>query len=77
MAFNIREGVRNVDIDVPGRVVGSPPLSAGPLAGVTVDLDTQVKDYLEAMGWDTQTGIPNKQTLLDLGLDFVAAELHP
>jgi aldehyde:ferredoxin oxidoreductase len=77
IAFNIREGVRNVDLDMPGRMVGSPPLKAGPLQGVTVDLDTQVRDYLEAMGWDAETGVPNKETLEGLGLDFVAADLHP
>lgn len=76
-AFNLREGIRNVDIKVPGRLIGSPPLKAGPVAGVTVDLDTQVKDYLEAMGWDTVTGVPKKETLLELDLDFVAADLHP
>jgi len=77
MAFNIREGVRNIDFQVPARLIGSPPLESGPLAGVTVDADTQVRDYLEAMGWDTETGAPKKETLLDLGLDFVAAELYP
>ena len=60
-----------------GRMIGSPPLEAGPLEGVTVDLDTQVRDYHEAMGWDTETGVPKKETLLQLGLDFAAAELHP
>jgi len=76
IAFNLREGVRNVDIKLPGRIIGTPPLEAGPLKGVTVDVDRQVHDYLEAMGWDTQTGVPRKDTLLDLGLDFVAADLH-
>ena len=75
MAFNIREGVRNVDFPVPGRLIGSPPLESGPLAGVTVDLDTQVREYLEAMGWDTQTGAPTEATLRRLGLDFVADEI--
>jgi aldehyde:ferredoxin oxidoreductase len=77
MAFNVREGVRNVDFEVPPRMIGSPPLQSGPLEGVTVDLDTQVREYLEAMGWDTETGVPEKETLVKLGLDFVAAELHP
>jgi len=77
MAFNLREGVRNVDIKMPGRVVGSPPLESGPNAGVEIDLDTQVKDYLNAMGWDPETGVPTKETLLGLGLDFVAADLRP
>jgi aldehyde:ferredoxin oxidoreductase len=76
IAFNLREGVRNVDIPMHGRLIGSPPLEAGPLAGVTVDIDTQVKDYLEAMGWDTESGVPKKETLEGLGLGFVAADLH-
>jgi len=75
MAFNVREGVRNVDFQVPGRMIGDPPLSGGPLEGVTVDIDTQIKEYLEAMGWD-ENGVPTKETLEKLGLDFVAAELH-
>ena len=77
MAFNLREGVRNVDFAVPRRAIGSPPLEAGPLKGVTVDIDAQVHDYLQEMGWDTKTGVPKKETLHRLGLDFVAADLHP
>lgn len=77
IGFNLREGVRNIDIEIPGRIVGKPPLEKGPVAGVTVDVDRQVHDYLEAMGWDVQTGVPRRETLLALGLDFVAADLHP
>ena len=76
IAFNLREGFRNVDIPMHGRLVGSPPLTKGPLEGVTVDAKTQVHDFLEAMGWDTETGVPTKDTLNRLGLDFVAADLH-
>jgi aldehyde:ferredoxin oxidoreductase len=76
-AFNIREGVRSIDFEVPGRVIGAPPLSAGPLQGVTVNIDAQVQDFLEAMGWDAATGTPTRETLNRLGLDFVAADLHP
>jgi aldehyde:ferredoxin oxidoreductase len=74
--FNLREGVRNVDIKIPDRILGKPPLQKGPLAGVTVDVDRQVHDYLEAMGWDTKTGVPKRETLKALDLDFVAADLH-
>ncbi len=76
MAFNIREGVRNIDFEVPGRMIGSPPLEGGPLEGVSVDIDLQIREYLQAMGWDEETGAPKRETLEDLGLDFVAAELH-
>ena len=75
-AFNLREGIRNIDWKVPDRVIGKPPLEEGPTAGHTVDLEAQVEDYLEAMGWDTKTGVPTKETLLRLGLDFVADDLH-
>ena len=74
-AFNVREGIRSVDRKVPDRVLGRPPLEQGPTAGRTVDLDAQVKDYLEAMGWDPQTGVPKRETLLKLGLDFVAEDI--
>ncbi|MHC4398576.1 MAG: aldehyde ferredoxin oxidoreductase family protein [Planctomycetota bacterium] len=76
-AFNLREGVKNVDFRLPDRAVGRPPLGSGPTAGRTVDVDAQVKDYLEAMGWDVQTGTPTTETLRKLGLDFVADDLHP
>ena len=75
MAFNVREGVRNIELPVPDRVLGRPPLETGPTAGRTVDLDAQVQDYLKAAGWDTRTGAPTKETLLKLGLDFVAEDL--
>ena len=78
IAFNLREGVRNLtDFQLPDRVIGRPPLEAGPTAGRTVDVDAQVTDYLEAMGWDTQTGVPKRETLLELGLDSVARDLYP
>ncbi len=77
IAFNLRDGVRNVDFAVPGRIIGSPPLEEGPLAGVTVDIDTQVREYLEAMGWDPETGVPKRETLEEVGLGFVVPDLHP
>ena len=77
IAFNLREGVRNIDFPVPGRLIASPPLEEGPLAGITVDIDTQIREYLEAMGWEPTTGVPKQETLENLGLDFVVPDLHP
>ncbi len=74
-AFNLREGIRNVELEVPRRVLGDPPLKHGPTAGRTVDLDAQVEDYLEAMGWDPKSGVPRQNTLRKLGLDFVTGDL--
>jgi len=75
-AFNLREGIRAIDREVPGRVIGDPPLEQGPTAGHTVDLDVQVEDYLNAMGWDPQSGVPTDATLRELGLDFVVEDLR-
>ena len=77
IAFNHREGVRNVvDYKLPKRLEGDPPLQHGPTAGRTVQIDAQIKDYLEAMGWDPETGVPTRETLKQLGLDFVVDDLH-
>ena len=69
----MREGLSNIDFKVPARVLGLPPLAKGPVKGVTIDVKAQTADYLKAMGWDTKTGRPTKQTLQKLGLDFVTA----
>ena len=76
-AFNIREGLNPLTFKVSDRVLGKPPLKAGPLAGVTIDEDTLIKEYLAAMDWDLKTAKPSKRKLLELGLADVAQELWP
>jgi aldehyde:ferredoxin oxidoreductase len=76
-AFNIREGLNPLEFKVPDRVLGKPPQKEGPLAGVTVDEDTMIKEYLTAMDWDLKTAKPSKKKLLELGLDDVAKTLWP
>jgi aldehyde:ferredoxin oxidoreductase len=76
-AFNIREGLNPLEFKVPDRVLGKPPLKEGPVAGVTVDEDTMIKEYLTAMDWDLKTAKPSKKKLLELGLVDVAQELWP
>jgi len=75
-AFNIREGLNPREFKLPDRAIGKPPLERGPIAGVTVDVETQVREYLEAMDWDVNTAKPSKRKLLDLGLDDVANDLY-
>jgi aldehyde:ferredoxin oxidoreductase len=71
IAFNLREGIRNRDAyRMPSRALGDPPLKDGPTAGVTVDNETQLRDYYEAVGWDPDTGVPAPETLKRLGLGF-------
>jgi aldehyde:ferredoxin oxidoreductase len=74
-AFNIREGINSLQFEVPGRVIGQPPLSAGPTAGFTLDEKTIDREMLVEMDWDPQTTKPSRQKLVELGLGDVAAEI--
>jgi aldehyde:ferredoxin oxidoreductase len=67
--FNIREGINPADIRLPHRLAGSPPQEEGPLAGVTIDVESLASEYVKAMGWDSGTGFPAKATLKRLGLN--------
>ena len=76
-AFNIREGLNPLQFKVPDRLLGKPPLKEGPLAGIVIDEDTMIKEYLAAMDWDPKTAKPSKKKLQELGLEDVAKELWP
>ena len=75
-AFNAREGVKT-PWQYPDRMMGIPPKTEGPRAGITLDKDDLSVEYYTALGWDTKTGKPSKEALLDLGLDDVAKVLWP
>jgi aldehyde:ferredoxin oxidoreductase len=66
--FNLREGVRAADVRLPARLRGIPPQASGPLAGVTIDIDTLAAEFRAAMGWDPETAAPTRETLARLGL---------
>jgi aldehyde:ferredoxin oxidoreductase len=42
---------------------------------VTIDIDTLVKEYHQAMGWDEKTGVPARERLEKLGLAAVVSDL--
>ena len=67
-SFNLREGISAADVRLPDRMSGRPPLAAGPLAGITVDVDNLAREFRAAMGWDAETGVPTAETLANLGL---------
>ena len=69
--FNLRERYNPLSMRVPGRVLGKPPLKAGPVRDIEVDEDTMIRDYLLAMGWDTKTALPSRERLLALGLEDI------
>jgi aldehyde:ferredoxin oxidoreductase len=72
MAFSVREGDIVTKRRVPDRMIGSPPLEAGPHEGVTLDTATMEKEYLQACDWDLETATPSKAKLSELGIEDVA-----
>ncbi len=66
--FNLREGIDPLEVKLPPRMAGIPPKDEGPLAGVTIDIDSLAYEYWKAMGWDPQSGEPTGDTLKKLGL---------
>jgi len=75
-AFNLREGLNPIRFEVPGRIIGDPPQTAGNVRGITVDIDTQVREYCAAMDWDPSTARPSRERLRALGLEEVARDLY-
>ena len=77
-AFNLREGLRRKDYTISERNIGRPPLTDGPLSGVTIDTKKLGDNFYEAMGWDVETGVPSKAFLEDTGgLEAVIRDLYP
>jgi len=76
MAFEVREGNNPAKRKVPGRLIGSPPLDAGPHAGFALDADTLQREFLAACDWDQETCKPSRAKLEELGLADVAKVIH-
>jgi aldehyde:ferredoxin oxidoreductase len=68
-SYNVREGIKPSAVPISDRVLGNPPQEKGPLAGVTIDLETMKRDYYSALGWDAETGIPTRQCLESLSIE--------
>jgi aldehyde:ferredoxin oxidoreductase len=73
--FNLREGLNPLKYFMNPRAVGKPPLKEGPLANVTIDDDTMVKDYLKAVDWDLTTTRPSAKKLRELGLSQLVEDI--
>jgi len=73
--FNLREGIKPDDFKLPQRVLGNPALPRGPIAGVTIDMGTVKKSYLEELDWDSVTGKPSEKKVKALGLSALVGTL--
>ncbi|MBR5344036.1 MAG: aldehyde ferredoxin oxidoreductase family protein [Oscillospiraceae bacterium] len=68
--FNVKQGVDPASVRLPKRMLGEPPLNAGPLKGVTLGSHrAQVSAHWRAFGWDEKTGVPLPETVARLGID--------
>jgi len=70
--FNMREGLSNRDDNLPDRLYE--PLEAGTPREKRItreDFNKALKLYYEAMGWDSQTGVPTEGRLSFLGLGWL------
>ena len=74
-AFNLREGLNPLTRNVPGRMVGDPPLKEGNVRDITVDYKLMLSEFLTHIGWDTATTVPAEETLQKLDLGFLIADL--
>jgi aldehyde:ferredoxin oxidoreductase len=67
-SFNVREGIQPADVKLPERMSGRPPQQEGPVAGVTLDIDSLAREFRQAMGWNPENGHPDEAVLDKLGL---------
>jgi aldehyde:ferredoxin oxidoreductase len=54
------------------------PLKEGPCKGSLIseeELSSMLDEYYVARGWDLDTGIPTKEKLIELGLEFVIEQM--
>lgn len=77
-AFNVREGFTRSDDTLPERLM-TEPIPAGPSKGALItaaDFNTMLDEYYTARGWDLRTGVPTREKLRELGLEYVADQFN-
>jgi len=72
-AINNRIGLTRANDKLPKALLE--PFSDGGSEGFVPDIDAMLLAYYEARGWDTKTGKPSREKLIELGLEDVAGDL--
>ena len=76
-AFNLREGQKLSENKLPSRSIGEPPLTEGPLKGITVDHKNLAAQFFKSIDWDNENMIPSKESLENLGgMEDVIQDLY-
>lgn len=76
-AFNAREGLSRADDTLPAKLFRQ-ALRGGKSDGLVLsraELEAALDMYYEQAGWDVATGIPTRETLTAVGLDWAAEAL--
>ena len=73
--FNLREGITRKDETLPERFTKE-PMPHGPAKGQVCNLEPMLREYYQHRGWDYETGLPYRSTLVRLGLADVADQLE-
>jgi aldehyde:ferredoxin oxidoreductase len=74
--FNAREGFTRKHDTLPERLFQ--PLEAGALKGISYpreDFERALSDLYEIKGWDVETGVPTREKLAELGIEWAADKL--
>jgi aldehyde:ferredoxin oxidoreductase len=72
-AFSVRCGVSAKDDTLPERL--QTPTTEGGAAGMVANLEDQLVEFYAVRGWN-KDGIPTKEKLAELGLEFAINDLH-
>jgi len=73
-AFLVREGITRKDDTMPSRFLRE-PFTTGNSKGSVFELEPMLNEYYTERGWDMRTGIPTREKLRELDLDYVADEI--
>jgi aldehyde:ferredoxin oxidoreductase len=76
-AFNLKVGQDPTEDILTKRATGEPPLTEGPLKGITIDIKEQISQFCDAIGWDKKTLKPTRESLEEIGgLEEVIEDLY-
>lgn len=70
--FNGREGA--IRTESSPRIVGDPPLTKGPLSGISIDAEAMIQGYYEGIGYQNN-GIPLETTIKELNMEYLLKDL--
>jgi len=73
-AFLVREGITRKDDTMPSRFLRE-PFTTGNSKGSVFELEPMLNEYYTERGWDMHTGIPTREKLRELDLDYAADEI--